>query len=316
MSIDQTSGHAPVLLKEVLEHLNSKFGGKFVDATVGGGGHIKAILESNPKNLGLGIDLDQTSLDKLREELTRTGLSQRLKLVAGSYKDIDSILSEMDWLKVDGILVDLGFSSIQLNDPRRGFSFASEGPLDMRYDQSAELTAEGVVNRYPPKELEKIIFDYGEEKLTRKVVAKIVEARKVNRIKTTTQLAQIIKSAVPLPIRFKASDHIRRVFQAIRIEVNSELKNLTIALPKMLEALNPKGRLAVISFHSLEDRIVKEFFVAAAKDCVCPPEFPTCVCNKASTIRILTRKPIIASDEEVTENSRSKPAKLRVVEKI
>ena len=316
MSIDQTSGYIAVLLKEVLEYLNSKNGGKFVDATVGSGGHIKAILESNPKNLGLGIDLDQTSLDKLRDKLTRIGLSQRLKLVAGNYRDIDRILSDMGWLKVDGILLDLGFSSVQLNDPSRGFSFASEGLLDMRYDQSAELTADSVVNRYHPKDLERIIFAYGEEKLTRRIVAKIVATRKISQIKTTTELAAVIKSTVPLPRRFKAADHIRRVFQAIRIEVNSELKNLTAALPKMLEALNPQGRLAVISFHSLEDRIVKEFFVSEAKDCVCPPEFPTCICNKASTLRILNKKPIVASDEEVAINSRSKSAKLRVVEKI
>ncbi len=310
------SGHTSVLLNEVLKYINAENGGKFVDATVGGGGHLKAIVSANEKNEGLGIDLDQTSLDKLREELVREGLGQRVKLVSGSYKDIDKVLEEVGWSKVSGILLDLGFSSIQLDNPLRGFSFTNEGPLDMRYDQTAKLTAGEIVNRYHPKDLERIIEDYGEERLSRRIAAKIVEARKKNPIKTTSELAVIIKTAVPLPIRFKASDNIRRVFQALRIEVNSELDNLKAALPKMLAALSPSGRLAVISFHSLEDRIVKEFFVSEAKDCVCPPEFPTCICGKNSTIRILTRKPLMATDEEVAINSRSKPAKLRVIEKI
>lgn len=307
--------HIPVLLKEVVENINAKNGGKFVDATVGGGGHLRAIIESNQQNLGLGIDLDQTSLDKLRGEFTQDGLVQRVKLIAGSYRDIDKILFDLGWLKVDGILLDLGFSSLQLDDGNRGFSYTNEGPLDMRYDQRAKLTAEEVVNRYHPDDLEKILFEFGEEKLSKRVVAKIIEARKTSPIKTTAQLVSIIKTAIPLPIRFKAADHIRRVFQAIRIEVNSELESLRIALPKMLTALNPKGRLAVISFHSLEDRIVKEFFVSESKDCVCPPEFPTCICDKTSSLRILTRKPIVASEEEIEINSRSKSAKLRVVEK-
>jgi 16S rRNA (cytosine1402-N4)-methyltransferase len=309
-------GHEPVLLKQILENINAKNSGKFVDATVGGGGHLRAILESNNSNLGLGIDLDQTSLDKLREEFIQNGLSQRVKLAQGSYKDIDKILSEVGWEKVDGILLDLGFSSLQLDDPERGFSFVNDGPLDMRYDQTAKLTADEVVNSYYPSDLEKVIIEYGEEKLARRITGKIIEARKISPIKSTTQLATIIKTAVPLPIRFKASENVRRVFQAIRIEVNSELNNLRTALPKMVAALNPKGRLAVISFHSLEDRIVKEFFVSESKNCICPPEFPTCICDKASTIRVLTRKPIVATEEEIETNSRSKPAKLRVIEKI
>jgi 16S rRNA (cytosine1402-N4)-methyltransferase len=309
-------GHVSVLPNEVLEFINAKRGGRFVDATVGGGGHIRAILESNPQNSAVGIDLDQTSLDKLREEFIQKGLGQRVKLVAGNYKDIDRILESVNWSAVDGVLLDLGFSSVQLDDANRGFSFAKTGPLDMRYSSTNELTAEEVVMRYTQKDLERIISDYGEERLSRRISQKIVEARKNGPIKTTTELASIIKTAIPLPIRFKAPDHIRRVFQAIRIEVNSELENLKQVLPKILSALNPKGRLVVISFHSLEDRIVKEFFVSEAKDCVCPPEFPTCVCNKASSVRILTRKPVMATDEEINTNPRSKPAKLRAIEKI
>ncbi len=308
--------HVPVLLNEVLEYLNVKKGGFFVDGTAGGGGHIRAILAANPKNQVLGIDLDQTSLQKLKDELTQEGLDQKIKLVWGSYANIDKILSEVGWSAVDGILLDLGFSSLQLDDSSRGFSFANDGPLDMRFDQSQELTASEVVNRYHPKDLEKVITEYGEERLAKKIVAKIIEARKTGRIATTNQLAEIIRRAIPLPIRFKASDNIRRVFQAIRIEVNQELKNLRNVLPKLIKILNPQGRLVIISFHSLEDRIVKEFFVSESKDCVCPPDFPTCVCDKASTVRILTRKPITATEAESLENPRSKSAKLRVAEKL
>ncbi|MBX4186865.1 MAG: 16S rRNA (cytosine(1402)-N(4))-methyltransferase RsmH [Candidatus Doudnabacteria bacterium] len=308
--------HTPVLLKEVLENLKARDGGRFVDATVGSGGHLRGILESNERNEVLGIDLDQTSLDKLREQLVQEGLAQRVKLVKGSYRQIDTILEETGWDKVDGIVADLGFSSVQVDDPGRGFSFAHDGPLDMRYDQESLLTAHEVVNRYHPKEMEQVFADYGEEKFSRRIVSKIVEARKLQHIKSTTQLAEIIRTAISLPVRFKSQDNIRRIFQALRIEVNKELENLKLALPKMMKALKPNGRLCIISFHSLEDRIAKDFFVAAAKDCICPPEFPTCICGKSSELRIITRKPITASETELSENSRSKPAKLRVVEKI
>jgi 16S rRNA (cytosine1402-N4)-methyltransferase len=308
--------HIPVLLKETLEHLDVKTGLSFVDATVGGGGHTEEILASNPTAKVLGIDLDQASLDKLRSKLTQEGLGQRTKLVQGNYRDIDRILPAQGWDKVDGILLDLGFSSLQLDDSARGFSFSSDGPLDMRYDSQQRLTAEKVVNQYHPSDLERVISEYGEEKLARRIAKAIVEARKKEIIATTAQLAEVVKSAVPLPIRFKANDNIRRVFQAIRIEVNAELDNLRATLPKILSLLNPNGCMVIISFHSLEDRIVKEFMVAESKDCICPPEFPTCVCGKASTLRILTRKPVTAGEEEIAANPRSKSAKLRAAAKI
>lgn len=307
--------HIPVLLNEVLEYLNAGRGGKFVDGTVGGGGHLQAILDSNPNNEVLGIDLDQTSLYKLKSELTQGGLDQKAKLVAGNYANIDKILSEIGWTSVDGILLDLGFSSLQLDEVTRGFSFGQIGPLDMRYNSEQELTADGVVNHYHPKDLERVISTFGEEKFARRITDKIIESRQAGSIESTVQLAEVIRKAIPLPVRFKASDSIRRVFQAIRIEVNKELENLRKSLPKILNALNPKGRLVIISFHSLEDRIVKEFFAHESKDCVCPPEFPTCICDKASTIRILTRKPVIATEQEMAENPRSKSAKLRAAEK-
>lgn len=308
--------HIPVLLQEVLNYLNVSNGKKFVDGTAGDGGHVFGIANAQPKAKILGIDLDQASLDNLKKEVIQKGLNQRIKLVQGSYKDIDKILIDSDFAPVDGILLDLGFSSFQLDDPARGFSFQTDGPLDMRYDQSARLSAEVVVNSYQSKELERVISEYGEEKFARCIASNIVLRRKQETIRTTVQLAEIIRQSLPGAIRYKANDSIRRVFQAVRIEVNNELDNLKAFLPKALDFLAPKGRLIIISFHSLEDRIVKEFFNEQAKNCVCPPEFPTCVCDKASTIRILTRKPVTADAEEIAQNTRSKPAKLRAAEKI
>jgi 16S rRNA (cytosine1402-N4)-methyltransferase len=298
--------HVPVLLKEVLEYLNVERAEKFVDATAGSGGHIFAIASANPKAYILGIDLDQASLADLQKAVDQKGLGQRIKLAQGNYKHIDKIVTNEQFGTVDGILVDLGFSSTQLEDAARGFSFQQDASLDMRYDQSQSLTAAEVVNRYSQKDLERIIAEYGEDRFYRAIAKKIVEARKVAPIKSTAALARLI----PHP------DGKRRVFQALRIEVNRELENLKEFLPKALVLLAPGGRLVIISFHSLEDRIVKEFFREKAKDCVCPPEFPTCVCDKASEVRILTRKPVTASEEEIVNNLRSKPAKLRAIEKI
>lgn len=308
--------HIPVLLNEILELLNASVGGEYIDGTAGGGGHSIAILESNNKSWVLGLDLDQTSLDKLKSKLVQMGLDQRMVLVQGNFKNIDELSEEAGFNQVQGILLDLGFSSIQLDDPTRGLSFQTDGTLDMRLNPDADKTAADVVNKYPPEKLEKLISDYGEERLARKIALAIVSARRKQEIKTTVELAEIIRLAIPAPIRFKANDNIRRVFQAIRIEVNDELNSLKIALPKAFKILQPGGRLAVISFHSLEDRIVKEFFLALAKGCVCPPDFPTCVCGKISEGKIITRKPLIAGEVETQSNPRSKSAKLRVIEKI
>ena len=308
--------HIPVLLKEVIENLNVNAGSKFVDATIGSGGHTIEILKTNPAAKVLGIDLDQTSLGKLRERLTHESLVQSVILVQGNYRDIDKIIDETDFGLVDGIVLDLGFSSEQVDDEKRGFSFQSNAELDMRFDQSQSKTAKEILQTYSPKDLEKILMDYSEDRFSKRIAALIVQARKENHMNTTLDLAEAVKKAIPLPLRFRANDSIRRVFQAIRIEVNDELENLKAFLSKALKALNPQGRLCVISFHSLEDRIVKEYFNQEARDCVCPPQFPTCICDKASTLRILTRKPIVAGIEEQEINPRSKPAKLRVAEKI
>ncbi len=307
--------HVPVLLQETLDYLNASLGGKFIDGTVGGGGHTGAILAANAKSKVLGIDLDQTSLEKLKNEFSQKGLSQRVILVSGNYRDLKQLAAENEFSPVDGILLDLGFSSSQVDNNARGFSFQTDGPLDMRYDLESERTAGDILNRYPERDLTRIFKEFGEEKLAKKIAFSIIKARKIAPLQTTMQLAEIIRLSVPLPVRFRWQENARRIFQAIRIEVNRELENLKRALPDALEILKPGGRLVIISFHSLEDRIVKEFFNQEAKDCVCPPEFPTCVCDKVPTVKILTRKPIEAGEEEIKTNSRSKSAKLRAAEK-
>lgn len=314
-SMREPSGHVPVLLKETLEFLNATSGQKFIDCTVGFGGHTSAILEANPKNTVLGIDLDQSSLDKLEHTLAQRGLNQRVTLVQGNFKDLEKIIFENEFGLADGVLLDLGFSSWQLDNAERGLSFQADGPLDMRLNLQAKKKAGDVVNSYGPKDLEKVIKDYGEDRFARAITANIIKARKVKKIESTFQLAEIIRASIPAPVRYKANDNIRRVFQALRIEVNGELDSLRTVLPLALKILKPGGRLVVISFHSLEDRIVKEFFNTKAKDCVCPPDFPTCVCDKESELTVLTRKPVIASEEEAKINPRSKSAKLRAAEK-
>jgi len=308
--------HTPVLLNETLEYLNATKGGKFIDGTVGGGGHMIAILEANKKSKVLGIDLDQTSLDNLGERVAQKSLSQRTTLVQGNFKNIGELARKHGFDSVDGILLDLGYSSIQLDDATRGLSFQLDGALDMRLNQGAEKTASEVVNHYQPHRLEEVISGFGEEKFARRITTAIMSVRKTKTIESTGELAEIIRQAIPGNVRFKANDNIRRVFQAIRIEVNSELENLKETLPHALELLKPSGRLVVISFHSLEDRIVKEYFVGQAKGCVCPPDFPTCVCGKLPSLKILTKKPVIATDSEIELNSRSKSAKLRAIEKL
>jgi 16S rRNA (cytosine1402-N4)-methyltransferase len=308
--------HVPVLLKETNEFLAATTGSKFIDATAGSGGHIFGLLSVNVNAKILGVDLDQVSLDDLKAEVTQRDLNQKIILVQGNYKNLDKIVSEENFGLADGILLDLGFSSTQVDDPERGFSFQQEAQLDMRYDQSANLTAFKVVNAYSKDELAEIFTEYSEERFSKRIASYIVEARKIQPIKTTFDLADIVKQSLPANLRYKANDNLRRIFQAIRIEVNSELDNLKDFLPKAFDLLNPQGRLVIISFHSLEDRIVKNYFKELSLDCICPPQFPTCVCDKVSNARILTKKPITASEEEVENNPRSKSAKLRAIEKI
>ncbi len=308
--------HIPVLLKEVVQALNIKPNFKMIDCTAGSGGHIKEVLRINPNAKVLGIDWDQTSLAKLQQDISARGLAEQVTLVGSNYKEIKTIAAANNFLPVDAILIDLGFSSTQIDDPQRGFSFQSPGPLDMRYDQNQKISAEEVLNRFSETKLTQTFKQYGEETFSQQIARAIVRQRQVSPITSTDQVLVLIQNALPKPVRHKANDSARRIFQALRIEVNQELENLKQFLPDAVELLAPGGRLAVIAFHSLEDRIVKHFFQEQSKNCICPPEFPVCICDKVSNLRVLTRKPIIASPEEIEANPRSKPAKMRVVEKI
>jgi 16S rRNA (cytosine1402-N4)-methyltransferase len=308
--------HYPVLLQEVLQYANANKGTKFIDATVGGGGHARAILKQNLKAKVLGLDWDGESLEQLRQQFKKEKLSGRTILVHSNYANISKAVEENKFAPVDGIVLDLGFSSLQLDDADRGFSFQNNGPLDMRYDRTQKLDAASVLNQYPEKQLAEVFKKYGEDIHARKIAHAIVVQREDSSISSAQQVLDLIKKALPAPVKHKATDSARRIFQAIRIEVNHELENLQKALPEMFNLLAPHGRLVVISFHSLEDRIVKNFFLELARGCICPPDFPECICGNQPKVKILTKKPVTAGPEELAENPRSNSAKLRAIEKI
>ncbi|MGE5392866.1 MAG: 16S rRNA (cytosine(1402)-N(4))-methyltransferase RsmH [Candidatus Saccharibacteria bacterium] len=307
--------HIPVLLEEVIEYLKPAAGVRFVDGTVGSGGYTLGILKANPEAKVLGLDLDQSSLDKFRQDLAERGLGQNAILVHSNYAQVSEAARAEGFFPVSGIVLDLGFSSEQVDRPERGFSFQRPGPLDMRYDLSQKKTAADIINGYSEKQLVQIFKNYGEENFSNRIAHRLVDSRGERPFRDTLELFHAIREALPKPVKHKAEDSARRIFQAVRIEVNGELENLRKALPQMLDLLTPGGRMVIVSFHSLEDRIVKNYFAEQAQDCVCPPDFPTCVCDKVSTLRILTRKPIRASTREAAENPRSRPAKLRAAEK-
>ncbi len=307
--------HLPVLLDEVMQYVDAKNGDLYIDATIGGGGHTKELLRLNPKAKVLGLDWDSESLAKLEADLKKEKLSKRVKLVHANYADIKEVAAREGFSEASGIVLDLGFSSIQLDDVGRGFSFQGKNPLDMRYDRKRELTAADVLNKYQEQKLAEVFKKYGEDNFSRRIAREIVVRRKVSPIADSDEVVHLIQSALPKPIKHKASDSARRIFQALRIEVNGELDNLTKALPDMANLLKPQGRLVVISFQSLEDRIVKTFFNDQARGCICPPDFPYCVCGKKPAMKVLTKKPVTASAQEIAENPRSKPAKLRAAEK-
>jgi 16S rRNA (cytosine1402-N4)-methyltransferase len=308
--------HTPVLLKEVMDYLKPQTGTQFIDGTVGDGGYILEILNLNPQSKVLGIDLDQASLDKFGIKLAHKSLGQRAILVHGNFRDIKHWATEKSFVPASGVILDLGFSSSQLDDPSRGLSFQSRGPLDMRFNSEQKKTASDIVNGYQRQELAKVFREYGEEKLAAKIANEIILERKKKKIEDTHELVAVIESALPKPLKHKVSDFARRVFQALRIEVNDELNSLRKVLPDILEIVAPGGRIVIISFHSLEDRIVKEFFAQSARGCICPPDFPQCVCGKNPQALILTKKPITASMDEIEKNPRSKSAKLRALVKI
>ena len=306
--------HVSVLLEEVLEGLNIKEDGIYVDGTLGGAGHSLEIVKRLKTGKLIGIDQDTNALDKSREVLKEH--LDKVILVHDNYVNIKSVLEDLNIEKVDGILLDLGVSSHQLDTEERGFSHNKDAPLDMRMDSSKNFSAWNVVNEYSEDEITRILYEYGEKKKKKRISQFIIQERNVKPIDTTFELVSVIKKAIPKKVRMEGHHPAKKTFQAIRIEVNGELDVLKAAIKDMVEVLNPNGRLAIITFHSLEDRIVKEEFKELFKDCICPPEMPQCICDKRREINILTRKPIVPSKRELESNPRSRSSKLRVAEKI
>jgi len=315
--------HIPVLVDEVIQFLQPKNHGFYVDGTVGLGGHAAVILQkSAPKGFLFGIDLDSEALAIAKQRLRE--YKERVALVGGNFAHLDQLHqlsqssreTEAMIPQIDGILLDLGVSSLQLDTPARGFSFARSGPLDMRMDASQSLSAAHVVNRYPEDVLATIFTQFGEERWSKKIARQIFHARKRRSLSTTGQLAEIVLEAIPPKSTGWRIHPATRVFQALRIYVNDELKNLHSGIHCAAAALKPGGRLCIISFHSLEDRIVKEQFRTLSRGCICPPKTPICVCQHTPTLQILTKRPIVPTPDEIRRNPRSRSAKLRVAMKI
>jgi len=302
--------HEPVLYQEIILALRPRDGGFYVDGTVGAGGHAWGILEaSSPSGKLLGLDLDPQALDLAQERLSP--FEDRATLVQASYTTLGVQLESLGWDSVQGILLDLGLSSMQLDTPERGFSLRSDGPLDMRFDPQAEIKAADLVNNLPEAELADLIYRFGEERRSRQVARAIVAARPLH---TTEELKEIVTKVVG---RGKSRIHpATRTFQALRIATNKELEAVTTVLPEAMRALSSGGRLAVISFHSLEDRIVKQFFKHESRDCICPPQQPICTCEHQAALKVITRKPIRPEQAEVDANPRARSARLRVAEKL
>ena len=306
--------HKSVLLYETVDSLNIKPDGIYVDGTLGGGGHAFEVASRLGENGRLiGIDQDADAIKAATERLEP--FKEKVTIVRSNYRNIREVLEGLGIQKVDGIYLDLGVSSYQLDTAERGFTYRENAPLDMRMDQRNEKTAADIVNDYTEMELFRVIRDYGEDKFAKNIAKHIVRARESGRIETTDQLVEIIKAAIPAKMRMEGGHPAKRTFQAIRIELNKELEVLTDSIDTMIDLLNPEGRLSIITFHSLEDRIVKLRFRDNENPCICPPNLPVCVCGKKSKGKVITRKPIIPADEEIEENKRSKSSKLRVFER-
>lgn len=307
------SPHLPVLYQQILEVLQPQPGGCYIDGTLGAGGHASGILQaSSPSGELLGIDLDPQAIAIAREKLKEYGT--RAHIVHGSYTTMHLAARQLGWDAVEGILLDVGASSMQFDIPERGFSFLEDAPLDMRFSLDAHLTAADLVNDLPEDELANLIYEYGEERASRRIARAILAARPLH---TTTELAAVVEKSVPPQKGRKSHLHpATRTFQALRIAVNDELNNIRDVLPKAVELLAPGGRLAIISFHSLEDRIAKEYFRLESKDCICPPERLICDCGHRALIRQITKKPLGPTTQEVLGNPRSRSSRLRVVEKL
>lgn len=302
--------HQPVLYQQVMNALAPEKGSLFLDGTLGAGGHAKGILQaSTPHGQLLGLDRDAEAMKMARQRLR--AYKDRLILRQASYRNAPDILDQVGWKRVNGILLDLGVSSMQIDQPQRGFSFMEDGPLDMRFDQDQEVTAADILNSLEEPELVSIIWEYGEERYSRQIARAIVDARP---IQTTRDLARLVQSVVP---GHGSQIHpATRTFQALRIATNEELEVLSTALPELLNRLEPAGRIAIISFHSLEDRIVKQYFKKESSDCLCPPKQPVCTCGHQASIKVLTKKPVRPDKHEIEHNPRARSARLRVAEKL
>lgn len=306
--------HKSVLLYETVDSLNIKPDGIYVDGTLGGGGHAYEVASRLGENGRLiGIDQDADAIKAATERLAP--FKEKVTIVRSNYRNIREVLEGLGIQKVDGIYLDLGVSSYQLDTAERGFTYRENAPLDMRMDQRNDKTAADIVNDYSEMELFRVIRDYGEDKFAKNIAKHIVRARENGRIETTDQLVEIIKAAIPAKMRAEGGHPAKRTFQAIRIELNKELEVLTESIDTMIDLLNPGGRLSIITFHSLEDRIVKTRFRTNENPCTCPPSLPVCVCGKKSKGKVVTRKPIVPDDQEIEENKRSKSSKLRVFER-
>jgi 16S rRNA (cytosine1402-N4)-methyltransferase len=308
--------HKPVLLEESIESLDIKSDGIYVDGTLGGAGHAVEILKRLDKGTLVGIDQDETAIRVSEERLRQAQGNASVILIKGNFRNLEQLLARQGIREVDGVLLDIGVSSHQLDEAERGFSYRHDAPLDMRMDRSRVLDAACIVNTYDEKAIRNIIREYGEEKWAGRIASFIVNARKERRIETTGQLVEIIKAAIPAHARRKGPHPAKRTFQALRIAVNDELGALKDAIDGAVKILKPEGRISVITFHSLEDRIVKNEFHSRENPCTCPPSFPVCVCGRKPELKVLTKKPILPSKEELEANRRSHSAKLRTAQKI
>ena len=305
--------HKSVLLNETIDGLNIKPDGIYVDGTLGGGGHAYEVCRRlGEKGSIVGIDQDAAAIEAASARLK--DFREKVTIVRSNYCDMKSKLHELGIDKVDGIVLDLGVSSYQLDTAERGFSYREDAPLDMRMDTRQKMTARDIVNDYTEADLYRVIRDYGEDKFAKNIAKHIVQARAMKPVETTAELSEIIRASIPMKFQKKSGHPAKRTFQAIRIELNRELDVLRDSLDDMIDLLNPGGRLCIITFHSLEDRIVKSAFRKNENPCTCPPDFPVCVCGKKSKGSIITKKPILPSEEELEYNSRSKSAKLRIFE--
>ena len=306
--------HKPVMLEECIEGLKINPDGIYLDCTLGGGGHSSRILEKLKGGRLIAVDKDEDALQSAKRRLE--AYEDKITYIHDDFKRVITHLDELGVEKLDGVLIDLGVSSYQLDNAERGFSYNADAPLDMRMDRSQYLDAKIVVNEYSQEELARIIWQYGEDKLSRAIAKDIVEYRNNKAIETTGELAKIIEEAYPAKLRWKFGNPCKRTFQAIRIEVNGELKDLDKVVSDLALRLREGGRICIITFHSLEDRIVKRAFVELNKDCICPPHQPICTCNKRREVEIITKKPLTASQVELEDNSRASCAKLRIAERV